>query len=138
VIIKKPLNAEFSKFVDHFMSKYYQIIYNQDPPRIFPKCKKLLQLSPDIRVGYWYVFEHYIEIRIYGCQLAPFRLPVFMTPNIFAIAYIMQRLNFDEIHFVPNKYKVTFKLKKEVGPFILNTRSTLQVTTKILSSLGLQ
>jgi hypothetical protein len=125
VIIKKPLNVEFSQYVDQFMSKAYQIIYNQDPPRIFPECKKLLQLSPDIRVGDWYVFEHYTEIRIYGCQLAPFRLPVFMTPMIFSLEYIRQRLNSDEIHFVPNKYKVNFKLKKEVGPFIVNTRSTL-------------
>jgi hypothetical protein len=47
-------------------------------------------------------------------------------------------LNSDEIHFVPNRYKVTFKLNKEVGPFIVNTRSTLQVTSKMLSTQGLQ
>ena len=35
VIIKEPLNVEFSQYVDQFMSKAYQIIYNQDPPRIF-------------------------------------------------------------------------------------------------------
>jgi hypothetical protein len=50
----------------------------------------------------------------------------------------MKILNSDEIHFVKNKYKVTFKLNKEVGPFIVNTRSTLQVTTKMLSTPGLQ
>jgi hypothetical protein len=138
VIMKKPLNVEFSQYVDQFMSKSYQIIHNQVPPRIFPECKKLLQLSPDKRVGDWYIFEHYTEIRVYGCQLSPFRLPVFMTPRIFSLEYVRKRLNSDEIHFVPNKYKVTFKLKKEVGPFIVNTRSTLQVTTKILSALGLQ
>jgi hypothetical protein len=88
VIIKKPLNVEFSQYVDQFMSKYYQIIYNQDPPRIFPECKKLLQLSPYIRVRYWYVFENYTKIRIYGCQLAPFCLSIFMTPTICFLEYI--------------------------------------------------
>ena len=39
---------------------------------------------------------------------------------------------------MPKKLKVTFKLKNEVGPFIVNTRATLQITTKILSAMGFQ
>jgi hypothetical protein len=120
------------------MSKSYQIIHNEIPPRIFPECKKLLQLSLDKRVGDWYIFENYTEIRIYGSELRPFLLPIFLTPRIFALEYIRQRLNSDDIHFVSRKYKANFKLKKEVGPFIVNTRSTLQVTTKILSAMGFQ
>jgi hypothetical protein len=89
-------------------------------------------------VGDWYIFEHHTEIIIYGCQLCPFLLPVFLTPQIFSLEYVRQRLNSNEIHFVSNKYKASFKLKKEVGPFIVNTRSTLQVTTKFLSTLGFQ
>jgi hypothetical protein len=50
--------------------------------------------------------------------------------------YVRKILNSDEIHFVPKQFKVTFKLKKEVAPFIVNTRSTLQVTTKIILDLG--
>jgi hypothetical protein len=133
VISKNPLNVEFSQYVDQFMSKSYQIIYNQYPPRIFTECNKLLQLRLDIRVGDWYVFEHYTEIRIYACQLDPFRLSVFMNPMIFSLEYIRKRLNSDEIHFVPNMYKVDLKLKKEVGSFIVNTRLALQVTKKKLS-----
>jgi hypothetical protein len=37
VIIKKPFNVEFSQYVDQFMSKDYQIIYNQYPSRTFPE-----------------------------------------------------------------------------------------------------
>jgi hypothetical protein len=89
-------------------------------------------------VGDWYIFENYTEIRVYGSELRPFLLPIFLTPRIFALEYIRQRLNSDDIHFVSRKYKANFKLKKEVGPFIVNTRSTLQVTTKILSVMGFQ
>jgi hypothetical protein len=120
------------------MSKSYQIIHNQVPPRIFPRCKKLLQLSSDKRLEDYYIFEHYTEIRVYGFQLSPFHLHVFLTPGIFSLEYVRQILNSDEIHFVPNKYKVTFKLKNEVGNFIVNTRTTLKVTTNMFSSLGLQ
>jgi hypothetical protein len=120
------------------MSKAYQIIHDEIPPRIFPECKKLLQLSPDKRVGDWYIFENYTEIKIYGSELQPFLLPVFLNPRIFALEYIRHRLNSDHIHFVSRKYKASFKLKKEVGPFIVNTRSTLQETTNILSNMGFQ
>jgi hypothetical protein len=61
-----------------------------------------------------------------------------LTPRIFALEYIRQRLNSDDIHFVSRKYKASFKLKKEIGPFIVNTISTLQVTTKVLSTMGFQ
>jgi hypothetical protein len=114
VIIKKPLNVVFSQYMDQFMSKAYKIIHNQDPPIIFPECKQLLQLSLDKRVE------------------------DFMTPIIFSLEYVRKRLNSDKIYFVPSKHKVNFKLKKEVGPFIGNTRSALQVTTKMLLAPGLQ
>jgi hypothetical protein len=33
VMLKKPLNVEFSQYVGQSMSKVYQIIHNQVPPR---------------------------------------------------------------------------------------------------------
>jgi hypothetical protein len=45
------------------MSLAYEIIHDQAPPRIFPECKILLQLSPDKMVGDWYLFENHTEIR---------------------------------------------------------------------------
>jgi hypothetical protein len=68
----------------------------------------------------------------------PFLLPTFLTPIIFALEFIRQRLDYDHIHFVSRKYKASFKLKKEVGPFIVNTRSTLQVAEKLLQDMGFQ
>jgi hypothetical protein len=84
------------------------------PPRIFPECKNILQLSPDKRVGDWYLFENHIEIRVYGVEVQPFLLPRFLTPRIFSLEFIRKRLNSDYIHFVSKKHKVRFKLKKEV------------------------
>jgi hypothetical protein len=125
MIKKKSLNVGFSQYVDRFMSKAYQIIYNEVPPKIFLECKKLIQLSQDKKVGEWYIFEHHTKIIIYGCQLCPFLFHVFFTTRIFSLEYVRQRLNLYEIHFVSNKYKASFKLKKAVGAFIVNTGSTL-------------
>jgi hypothetical protein len=118
------------------MSKSYHIIYNEVPPRIFPKCKKLLQLSPDKRVGDWYIFENFTETRVYGSELQPFLLLTFLTPRIFALEFIRQRLNYDYIHFVSRKYKANFKLNKDIGHVIVNARSTMQVATNLVSAMG--
>jgi hypothetical protein len=50
------------------MSLSYEIIHDQYPPRIFPECKRLLQLSPDKKVGDWYLFENHTNIRVYGVK----------------------------------------------------------------------
>jgi hypothetical protein len=78
------------------------------------------------------------KIRVYGSKLQPFLLPTFLTPRIFALEFIRQILDSDYIHFVSRKYKASFKLKKEVGPFIVNTRPTLHVAEKLLQNMGFQ
>ena len=77
-------------------------------PKVFLKCNKLLQLSHDKRVGDWYIFENYIENKVYGFELQPFLLPTFLNPRIFTFEFIRQRLDSDDIHFVSRKY--TFNL----------------------------
>jgi hypothetical protein len=61
-----------------------------------------------------------------------------LTPRISALEYIRQILNSNDVHFVSRKYKSTFKLKKEVGTFIFNSISKLQVATKVLSDMAFQ
>jgi hypothetical protein len=47
---------DYPEYVNQFMSKAYDIIHDEMSPRVFLKCNKLLQLSPDKRVGDWYIF----------------------------------------------------------------------------------
>jgi hypothetical protein len=94
------------------MSLDYEIIHDKTPPRIFPKCKILLQLSPNKMVGDSYLFENHIEIRIHGVELQDFVLPEFLTPRIISLEFIRKILNSNYIHFVSKKKKVNFKLKK--------------------------
>jgi hypothetical protein len=70
------------------MSKGYHIIHDEIPPIMFPECKKLLQLSLKKKVGYWYILKDHIEIRVYGSELHPFLLPIFLTPRVFSLEYI--------------------------------------------------
>jgi hypothetical protein len=139
LIKKKRRNVGFLECIDLFMSNSYKVIYSEPPPKIFLECKKLLRLSPDKRVGDWYIFDNYTKIRVYGCELRPFLLPIFLTPKMFSLQYIRKILNSDDVHFVSRKYKATFKLEKEVGPFIVNSKIALQVlVAKVLSDMGFQ
>jgi hypothetical protein len=61
-----------------------------------------------------------------------------LTLRIFALEYIRQILDFDYTHFSSRKYKSSFKSKKEVSPFIVNTREALQVAKKLLQNMGFQ
>jgi hypothetical protein len=89
-------------------------------------------------VGDWYLFEYHIEIRIYGAEIQPFLLPIFLTPRIFALEFIREILNSDYIHFVSKNHNINFKLKKEVGPFIVNNKENLRDAEKLLQEIGLQ
>jgi hypothetical protein len=58
--------------------------------------------------------------------------------RIFSLEYIRQRLNSDQVNFVSKKRKATFKLKKEVGPFVVNNRAALQVVEILLQEMNFQ
>jgi len=51
-------------------------------------------------------------------------LPVFVPIRIFALEYIKQMMNMDDLCFVSRKKKAQFKLKAKIGPFIINTGAT--------------
>jgi hypothetical protein len=56
LVRKKIQNEGFSKVYNQFMSKFYQIIHDEIPPRVFSEYKKLLQLSHEKRIGDLYIF----------------------------------------------------------------------------------
>jgi len=102
------------------MSTAYKIITNVSPPRVFPLHREILQLSKDIVVGDWFLFKDYIEIEVYGSELPPYQLLMFMPTRIFSLGFIRHSLNLDQIHFVPAKKGYIFKLPRILSPFVVN------------------
>jgi len=54
---------------------------------------------------------------MYGLEFKPFKFPSFFTMTVFALEFIRQILDPDDIHFIPRKKRTNFKPKREVGPF---------------------
>jgi len=108
---------------------------NTPLPRINEEIVKELQFIDQVATRDWYCYQNYTEIRVFGCELPPYKLPKYIPVRIFALQYLKQRLNENEVHFVAAKRKSQFKLKTQVGPFICNTRAAGEEVDKMLKEM---
>ena len=108
------------------------------PPTISPEIKRVLQISKQTKVGDWYLYQNHIEIRIYGCLLAPYKLPRYLPMRLFALEYYRQIINVDEINFVNAKKKANLKIKDQLGPFICNSIEASKEADLILQNMKFQ
>jgi hypothetical protein len=69
-------------------------------PRINEEIHKVLHLSDQAKTTDWYLYQNHTEIRVYGCELPPYRLPKYLLVRIFSLEYIRKMVNLDDIHFV--------------------------------------
>jgi hypothetical protein len=66
--------------------------------------------------------------RVYGFEQEPFNLPSFLTPRILALEYVRHILMVDHFLFSQHRKTITFPLPQEVGPFLVQQRTTFVVT----------
>jgi hypothetical protein len=92
-------------------------------PRINEEIQRILHLSDLAKTGDWYLYQNHTEIRVYGCELAPYKLPKYLPVRIFSLEYIRQMINSDDIHFVSLKKKQQLRIKGQIGSFICNSRA---------------
>jgi len=105
-------------------------------PRISEEIRRIMKLSNQAKIGDWYLYQNYIELRVYGCDLAPYKLPKFLSMRIFTLEYIIQMINVDEVHFVSAKKKSQFRIKSQIGPFICNSRAIGEEANRRLKEMN--
>jgi hypothetical protein len=81
------------------------------------------------------LYQNYTEIIVYGCELAPYKLPKYFLVRIFALEYIRQIINSDGIHFVSLKKKQQLTIKGQIGSFICNSRGTGEEADRMLREM---
>ena len=84
--------------------------------------KSMKQSSPEDRIGDWFLYKDFTVLRIYGFTREPYRLSAFLTPRIFALEYMRQRLHAEEEHFGAFKKYSNIKFPLKVGFLFLKTR----------------
>jgi hypothetical protein len=104
-------------------------------PRIKEDIHIILHLSDLAKMGYLYLYQNHTEIRVYGCELSPYKLPKYFSVRIFTLEYIRQIINSDDTHFVSLKKKQQIKIKGKIGSFICNSRAVGEEGDKILREM---
>jgi hypothetical protein len=79
-------------FINKFMSRVYSLIFKTDLPRVLDEMRRYLQPNIENIVGDWVLFMHSTVIWVYGCHESPYLLPIFLTPKIFSLEFIRQRI----------------------------------------------
>ena len=119
-------------FIKKIMSRVYSLIFGTDLPRVLEEMKISLQPNLESRLGDWMLFLQCTVIWVYGYQEGPYLLPVFLTPRIFALEFIRQRIISEIEHFLKAHKESNLKFPFMVGPFVVKTRSCLpQIQAKI-------
>lgn len=104
-------------------------------PRINEEVKRNFHLIDQAKIGDWYLYQNYTEIRVYDCELAPYKFPKYLPMKIFSLECIRHMLKLDDIHFVVAKKKSQFRINTQVGPFICNTRYISEEVDKMLKEM---
>ena len=58
--------GNYKYFVDKFLSHTYEIFYGKKSTTMPKDLRKFLRLSPEVRIGDWYLFRNHTVIRVYG------------------------------------------------------------------------
>ena len=112
----------YCEFIDLFIYPTTSLFMTTLPARLSAEMQKILHLSKEYNIGDWYFYQNHIVIRIYGCELAPYRLPKYVPMRLFALEYFRQFDNTDMIHFYGKSKKEQLKIRHQLGPFIFNKR----------------
>jgi hypothetical protein len=78
----------FKQFIEQFYHLVVSMLSGRQETRINEEVQRILHLSDLAKTGYWYFYQNHIEIRVYGCELAPYKLPKYFLVRIFALEYI--------------------------------------------------
>jgi len=128
----------YTEFIDLFIHPALSLLLTAPPPRLSDEMQRILQLSSAYSIGDWYFYQHHTVIRIYGCELRPYKLPRFVPMRLFALEYFRQFGNADQVHFAGKGKRAQLKVRNQLGHFILNRREGWKEADRMLEGLGLK
>ena len=86
--ITDEINKYYCKFMNFLMAPVYNVFFQENLPKVLPEMKELLELSPERRVGDWFLSEHNTVIRVYRFSHQPYILLAFLRVRVFALELI--------------------------------------------------
>ena len=112
------------EFVNTIMVEKYKLLFDDVLPRVLEEMKLMLQSSLEDRTGDWFLYKYFTVLRVYGFTGELYKLPIFLTPRIFALEFMKHRLCVEDEHFGPFKKSSNINFPLKVGPFIFKNKSS--------------
>jgi hypothetical protein len=125
----------FKQFIEKFYHLVVSMLSGRPKMRVNEEVPIILHLSNLTKTRDWYLYQNHKEIRVYGCELVPYKLPTYFPVTIFSLEFIRQMINSDVIHFLSLKKKQPMRIKGKIGPFIYNSRAAGEEAYKLLNEM---
>jgi hypothetical protein len=125
----------FKQFIEFFYDPVVCMLSGIPELIINEEIQRVLHLSYLAKNGYWFLYGNHTKIRVYGYEIAPYKLPKYVSVRIFTLEYVRQIINSDDIHFVSLKQKQQMRIKGQIGPFICNSRAVGEEADKLLKEM---
>ena len=94
--------------------------------------RQMLQLSKVKKIGDWFLSKFGTTIRMYGFVHLPYILPAFLTPKVFFLELIWQKLMVEEEHFLNFKKSSNLIFPWKLGPYTVRNRVALPLVSNLL------
>ena len=69
----------FKQFIELFYHPVVGMLSGRPESRINEEIQRVLHLSDLEKTGDWFLYQNHTEIRVYGCELAPYKLPKYVS-----------------------------------------------------------
>jgi hypothetical protein len=132
---RNSVEYDFTAFIDQFYHPVVGMLSGVPEPRVNDEVWRVIHLSKNVNTGDWYLYQNHSEIRVYGCELAPYKLPRYIPVRVFTLEYIRKIMNSDDVHFVSLEKKQQLQIKWQIGSFICNNRGTGDEVDKLLREM---
>ena len=88
LVITNDMTKNYYEFLNLLRVEIYGLLFQERIPRVFPEIKKILQLSPNKRIGDRFLTEFETIIRLYGFVHQPYVLPSFLKVRNFSLELV--------------------------------------------------
>jgi len=112
----------YCEFIDMFIYPATSLLMMTPSGRLTTEMQRILHLSRGYNIGDWYFYQNHTVIRIYGCELSPYKLPKYVPMRLFALEYFRQFSSVGLTHFHGKNKKAQLNIRHQLGTFVFNKR----------------
>ena len=112
LVLIDEMTQSYCKFINGLMEVIYNIFFQKTLPRVLPKMKDTLHLSPSKMIGYWFLSKSGTIIILYSFVHQPYILPAFLTTRIFSLEFIRKKVKVEEEHILNFRKSLDMKFQR--------------------------